>query len=212
MAKLMIAMPTMGTVHTRCMMSLFAMDKPEDTVLMTTCSSLVYNARNYLYKQAVDLGCEAILWVDSDMIVPASAYTKLATESQELGVSFVTGLYFTKKEPIQPVLAKKLEWKQDQVTFQCTHNIEIYNDYPRDSVFPVEGAGFGCVYTKVDMLKRITKTYGSSPFEPIPGLGEDYSMCWKAKDLGYEMLCDSSVRCGHIGEYVFAEGESNEKV
>ena len=85
-------------------------------------------------------------------------------------------------------------------------NAYIYEDYPRDQVFEIAGCGFGCVMTSVDLLKEMVATHGA-PFSPLMGMSEDLSFCWRVKQAGIKMYCDPAVKVGHIGQYVYTEGD-----
>ena len=55
------------------------------------------------------------------------------------------------------------------------------------------------------MIKDVAEKFKLAPFDPLPFLGEDYFFCWKAKQLGYKLWCDSRIKVGHVGEYVYDE-------
>jgi hypothetical protein len=46
--------------------------------------------------------------------------------------------------------------------------------------------------------------YGS-PFYPLMGMGEDTTFCFRATQDGEKIWCDSRIKAGHIGNYVFEE-------
>ena len=39
----------------------------------------------------------------------------------------------------------------------------------------------------------------------MPGLGEDYSFCWRVAQIGKKMWCDSRVKLGHVGQHIYTE-------
>ena len=43
--------------------------------------------------------------------------------------------------------------------------------------------------------RRKTKT----AFTPLPHFGEDLSFCIRARECGYEICCDPTIRIGHVG-------------
>jgi hypothetical protein len=43
------------------------------------------------------------------------------------------------------------------------------------------------------------------------GFGEDISFCLRVKELGKKMYCDSSVKMGHVGQFVYDEDSCKEK-
>ena len=66
-AKTLIAIPCMDMVHTGFMRSLLGLHHPGAVRYSLTMSSLIYDARNSLAKQAVTEGYDRVLWLDSDM-------------------------------------------------------------------------------------------------------------------------------------------------
>ena len=81
---------------------------------------------------------------------------------------------------------------------------DAFLDYPRDDIFQIEGCGFGCVMLTVDLLRRVQERFGL-PFAPAGGFGEDLSFCLRARELGAEIWCDSTIKLGHVGTAVYDE-------
>lgn len=200
--KTLIAIPCMDMVHTAFMRSLISMDRTGSTIFGIVQSSLIYDARNRLAKQAITENCDRILWLDSDMEFQPDFMKRLSADLDE-GKEFVCGLYFKRKAPIQPVIYSEVGyWKNDDGS--VTPIALPYEDYPRDSLFQVKGAGFGGVMLSVDLLKRVAEKFGQ-PFSPILGFGEDLSFCKRVEEIGGEMWCDSSAKMGHIGSGAITE-------
>lgn len=194
--KTMIAIPCMDMVHTGFMRALISMDRPGSTMFGIVQSSLVYDARNTLAKRAITEKCDRILWLDSDMDFDPDFMKRLSADMDE-GKEFVAGLYFKRKAPVQPVIYKEVGyWKGEDGT--VTPIALPYEDYPRDSLFQIKGAGFGGVMHSVDLLTRVVDKFGL-PFAPILGFGEDLSFCKRIEEIGGEMWCDSRAKMGHIG-------------
>ena len=193
--KILVALPCMDMVHTIFMRSLLGMDRIGDCRFSITCSSLVYDSRNTLAKQAVNEGFDRVLWLDSDMEFSPDLLKRLSEDMDE-GREMVSGLYFKRKAPIKPVIYKELGyWKNGD---ELTPFALPYEDYPKDSIFPIAGCGFGGCLVSVDLIKRVGETFGL-PFSPIMGFGEDLSFCSRVTKLGVEIFCDSRVKMGHVG-------------
>ena len=187
----------MDMVHTTFMKSLIGMERVGECRFSITCSSLVYDARNTLAKQAVTEGFDRMLWLDSDMDFDPDLLVRLSEDMDE-GRELVSGLYFKRKAPVKPVIYKEVGLYQSKVDESVTPVALPYEDYPRDSIFPIAGCGFGGVLVSVDLVKRVGDKYGL-PFSPIVGFGEDLSFCLRASELGAELWCDSRVKMGHVG-------------
>ena len=126
-------------------------------------------------------------------------------EDAEQGMDYVCGLYFKRTLPTNPVIAKTITWERDSKTGVVNHGAELYLDYPKDQVFEIAGSGFGCVLTKTQLILDAAEQFAMSPFDPLPSLGEDYSFCWRVGMMGRKLYCDSRVKVGHVGTYVYGE-------
>lgn len=187
----------MDMVHTVFMKSLMGMNRVGQTGFAFSCSSLVYDARNTLAKQAVIEGYDRVLWLDSDMDFEPDLLEKLSADMDE-GRELVSGLYFKRKAPIKPVIYKSLGYYKNEDESGVTPVAVSYEDYPKNSIFPIAACGFGGVLVTTDLIKRVGDKFGL-PFSPIMGFGEDLSFCSRVTDLGVEMFCDSRVKMGHVG-------------
>lgn len=205
MDKLMIAVPMMDTVPVEFFIGFEALQKPENTMLMVSRSSLVYNARNWLYDQAQKGGYDTIFWLDSDVVPPPDTIERLYQVMKDTHSKMVSGLYFSRKEPLFPVIAEKLEWKQGE-DGKITHNVEVYKNYQQCwPILHIAGCGLGCCLMKTDLITEVMQKFQTNPFDPLPFMGEDYSFCFKVNELGHKILCDSRIKCGHVGVHVFSE-------
>lgn len=195
--KTLIAIPCMDMVHTVFMKSLMGLNRIGQTGFAFSCSSLVYDARNTLAKQAVTGGYDRVLWLDSDMDFEPDLLKQLSADMDE-GRELVSGLYFKRKAPVKPVIYQKLGYIKNEDDKGITPVAIPYEDYPEDSVFPIAGCGFGGCLVSVNLIKRVGEEFGL-PFSPMMGFGEDLSFCSRATQLGVEMFCDSRVKMGHVG-------------
>lgn len=195
--KTLIALPCMDMVHTVFMKSLMGMNRVGQTGFAFSCSSLIYDARNKLAKQAVTEGYDRVLWLDSDMDFEPDLLQRLSEDMDE-GRELVSGIYFKRKAPIKPVIYKSLGYYKNEDGDGVTPVAVPYEDYPQDSIFPIAACGFGGCLVSTDLIKRVGEKFGL-PFSPIMGFGEDLSFCSRVSDLGVEMYCDSRVKMGHVG-------------
>jgi GT2 family glycosyltransferase len=98
-----------------------------------------------------------------------------------------------------------IDIKNFAIEFKRQNFVETYEDYPKDSVFEIAGAGFGCCIMRMSMVKDLIERCKGNPFQPLPELSEDYSFCYRAKQAGYRLWCDSRIRPGHAGLHVYTE-------
>ena len=195
--KTLIALPCMDMVHTIFLKSLLSMDRIGQCGFAFSCSSLIYDARNQLAKQAVNEGYDRVLWLDSDMDFQPDLLKQLSADMDE-GREFVSGLYFKRKAPVKPVIYKSLGFYKNEGVEGVTPVAVPYDDYPQDSIFTIAACGFGGCLVSVDLINRVGQKFGL-PFSPVMGFGEDLSFCTRVSELGVEMFCDSRVKMGHVG-------------
>ena len=202
--KILIAVPCMATVHTEFYKSSVALRlvPGNDYQYATSESSLIYDARNQLAKLACEGNFDRVLWLDSDMVFPPDLLARLNARLDE-GYDYVSAMYFTRKTPTVPVVYKEVYLEDLPDGKKLPHAIP-YNDYPKDSLFEIAGSGFGAVMMNVSMLQDVANSCGL-PFSPRLGFGEDLTFCQMAKELGYELYCDSSIKLGHVGNKIYTE-------
>lgn len=191
--KTLIAIPCMDMVAAPFAYSLARMRRVGLTKLSMMSNSLVHMARNMLAAEAVDTDCDRVLWLDSDIQFTPDLMEKLSAHMDD-GLDYVSGLVFKRRFPTVPILFSRLD----------EEGADVYTEYPRDRLFPVAGSGFGAVMTSTKMLREVFETFGS-PFNLLGVHGEDASFCIRAQNLGYKLYCDSRIKVGHCGQFVFGE-------
>ena len=207
--KTLIAIPCMDTLPLGFVQSLLAMEKGGNVTVLFKPNSLVYDSRNLISLTAIEKDFDRVLWLDSDMMFDTDILTRLSAHLDSGLCEMVTGLYVRRTQPIQPVVYDILEEPvPDPQTGQLTKQIHPIEKYPKDGVFPVRGCGFGCVMTSTRLLRDVWERFGPA-FSPYTWAGEDLSFCHRVNQLGYTIYCDSSVSCGHIGQWVFTDQMMN---
>lgn len=186
MKKILIAVPCMDMVQTRFCASLVMLDKVEECRVSFTLNSLVWEARNNFCKQAIRDESDYILWLDSDMTFPRDTLARLLADDKDI----VTGLCFRRTTPYTPCLFKELRKTEDEIRFKG-----YGDDFPRNRLFEVEGCGAAVMLMKTDCLFDI----GHDWFTPMKGAGEDTSFCIRAREKGYSIWCDPTIKIGHSG-------------
>ena len=206
--KNLIAIPCLDMVYVDFMLSLLGLKEVDEVCCLTEKSSLVYHSRNVLAQKAIDGNFDRVLWLDSDIIFDSNLMQKMSSHLNG-GLEFVSGLYFKRTFPTEPVCYEKIIQKQDGN--ELSTEIYPYKYYPQNCLFEVEATGFGAVMMNTDLLKRVSDKYGL-PFSPCLGLGEDLSFCWRARQLGVKLYCDSSIILKHIGNVAYTESTYLEQI
>ena len=165
------------------------------------------NSARYSQKRtAIQEQFDYVLWLDSDMVFPTNTLHILRQDLEDHpDIGMVTGLYVKRMAPITPVLYSRLEPPAKNADGRMEKRIDDFIDYPRNTLFLAAGCGFGCVLTRVSLLKEVWDHYGPA-FTPYPWAGEDISFCHRVNLLGQNRIwCDSKVSCGHVGLTVYTE-------
>ena len=190
-AKVLVGMPTMGNMDIDAVKSLMQLE--HDGSVDIVSESLVYDARDKIAMDALAGKVDWVMWLDSDIIYPSNIIRKLMASNKDM----VTGIYYKRTPPYTPCIYKLEDNK-----------LKSYIDYPEDKLFPVEAAGFGCMLMKASVIQRVYDKFGGC-FFPVNGVGgEDLSFIRRAKDIGIEVWCDSSVLCGHVGRQIIYPDKS----
>lgn len=192
--KTVILVPAFETVPTLFCQSLTGLEKPEGTEIIYAIGSLVYDARNQLADAAIDGGFDFAFWTDSDMVFEKDLLFKMFEVMKESDAPMVSTVCRRRKPPHTYVQYSSLEEKDgvwDAVAIE----------EPKGTM-EIEACGFGGVLIQVPLMKAVRDVWGR-PFNPIDGIGEDLSFCVRAKMLGAKIVCDESLRMGHMGQAIY---------
>ena len=183
--KLLIAIPTTDFVHVEFMKSLVALVEKlsADGINHDVCiesGTLVYLARDKLARKACNEGYTHILWLDSDMVFTDDIVDSLLF----CGEAFVSGIAVSRRKPFGSCLFSSLEPVE-----RLTEN--------GSEPFSVAACGFACVLTRVEVFKAVFRANGTA-FTPSQKFGEDVACCARARECGFKIMVEPSVRLGHI--------------
>ena len=216
--KVVIAVPNEG--HTLCeaypnrMLMMFHLGKleaqnPDKYEFNFTSVGRVLTplARERLTEYAVDGGCDLILMVDDDMVVPLDLFECLHKTMVETNADIVAPLAFMRVAPHFPVIYRLREG-YDGITHKPYYEREIVRNYPKDSVVECDAVGFGAALIKLDMVKRMKKPW----FMSTTSHGEDIWFCRCAKEeAGAKIVMDTRIKLGHLGNPPLITEETYEK-
>ena len=185
--KTLIAIPTSRDIEIQCAASIIGMEREGRIGVFCPQSYSIDASRNLIVEHALEIGYDYIMWIDSDMILPNNTLTTLMSHDKDV----VSGVYAYKLIGAENAVAKRFKDKAK----------DIYEDIPLKEIteskrlIEVDGVGFGCVLTKVDVFRHIKKPW----FRYTPNMGEDIYFCRKAQKAGYQVYLDTSILCGHVG-------------
>jgi hypothetical protein len=165
-------------------------------------STLVTRSRNKLVKSFLeDFDAAWLLMIDADQRLPLDAFDKLLSAAHDKDRPIVSGLVFAKfgdDVAIRPV----------PTIYRWTGaGFSAIDDYPLDTVLPIDGAGTGCllIHRSVLELLRENATESQGPDwawfvdGPIAGqwLGEDLLFSRRLASLGIPMHAHTGAICAH---------------
>lgn len=199
--RLLIAVPSLDYIHADFVKSLIGLQEQlrADNIDFKTeilTGTLVYIARDKLACKAINEGFTHVLWFDADMLFTPNTFNDL----YEAGKDFVAGVFHSRRPGYVSCIFKNLD---------TLRTLERYKDgqYPRDT-FEIAGCGFGCVLISVEVLKAVQQHFKTC-FLPMADWGEDLAFCKRARELGFKIYCEPTVRVGHIGHVaIYPEEET----
>ena len=202
--KTLIGIPCRGKVHTAFSASLLGMRRVGETHYDFKQSTMIFDGRNEIAVDAITSGADRVMMIDTDMTFKPDMMERMSARLDE-GCEMVCGIFFRRVTPTAPVIFTKLQPPilADDGKTKIRQVVE-YRKYPKDSLFPVEGCGFGAVMMTTDLIKDVWDHYGAA-FAPTDWCGEDMAFCYRARQLGHLIWCDSSIKVGHIGDYEYNE-------
>jgi hypothetical protein len=150
----------------------------------TSESTYLPDARNEIHNNFLDLDCEYLMMLDSDVLCPPGMVEVLMSHNKHL----VGGWYKNKAYHKEP----------HPIVYDFVDETETLNFKPRQEpgtgLERVDGMGAGCWL----MSQELAQALGKSPYSLEKG-GEDLCLSKKVMDLGYEMWVDWDMACAHVG-------------
>lgn len=195
--KLAVLIPCRDTLHSAHALSLAEMVKFNtmnniDTHVFMDASTILLTQRERLATMAVELGADHILWLDSDIVFPATTAVRLLNHNEPV----VAANYIRRQLPAKGVAYEVIGDWENPLPF------EVYDD-----LVEVEGIGMGCMLMQTEIFSDIPKPwfeFGWSP-ESNDFLGEDMILCQKIASLGHTIKVDTmlSQELRHLGTWAF---------
>ena len=196
-SKLAILVPTrdlLHSAHALCLTEIVKLNTMNDidTHVIMDASTILLTQRERLATFGRDTGAEYLLWLDSDIVAPASTALRLLAHKEPV----VAANYIRRQLPAKGVAYETVGNWENPLPFEA-----------RDELVPVEGVGMGCMLMKADIFDTIPKPwfeFGWSP-ESNDHLGEDMILCQKMSQAGYTVKIDTnlSMELRHLGTWAF---------
>jgi hypothetical protein len=204
-SRCVILVPVGGAIDPGCEDGLRELERRGYPVWRVRGYSAIDAARNQMASDALAQGFDELMWIDADIVFEADDVDKLRRHNLPL----VCGLY-PKKSPRQ--LACSLLPHTRRLVFGL-----------QGGLFEILYCGFGFVLTRrvvYETMQRqlnlplCNQRFPSTVlpyFAPLVAgegpqawyLGEDYAFCERARQCGFGVMADTTIRLWHVGPYRF---------
>jgi len=155
-------------------------------MLFFESGSILPDQRQRLVNSALAANCSEILWLDSDMVFPATIYQLLQRHQSPV----VACAYSTRTQPYQSTaFTDQFDLSQRLASSTGLH--------------PVYAVGMGCMLTDVSVFKTIPAPWFAFSYDYKTGSyqGEDLGFCKTLAEYGITVYVDvdASQECRHTG-------------
>lgn len=206
-----ILVPVSERIEPECERPLAELAKKGYVVRRMSGHSAIDVARSLMASAALEEGFEEIFWIDSDIAFSVESFERVRSH----GVPIACGIYPKKG---QRELACHLA--------PGTKELKLGR---HGGLVPIRYAATGFLYTHRAVYETIRDRLalplcntrfgaGFHPYflpmileepDPVRGthswyLGEDFAFCERARQAGFEILADTTVRLTHIGRYGYS--------
>lgn len=174
--------------------------RPENTITLMVPGRSAAQNRNIIIEEALEKGFTHVLFLDDDMAPEPNILYMLLRHR----IPIVTGLYFTRKFPHQPVLFSTVNDENEIIW----HELED----GRRGLIEVEGCGLGACLIETEVFRNM-----ANPWIRFGEISRPDSWCHdvgffrRARKAGYLVWCDLDCNVGHIGEVVIKPKYMNGK-
>lgn len=185
--RMLIGVPTakkaMGPNGQPCLPCIdrLAMPTGVEWKLLNLYSRPIAEAYTLLVREALDTDADYLLTVEDDTFPPADALVRLLELVRARGKVAAGAFYVKREEPRQGVHIIVGERERGPLI----DDGEIHEVYT---------LAMGCSLYPVQMFREISEPW----FKTTTQLSQDSYFSQKARDAGWTLLCDTSIKCKHI--------------
>lgn len=197
--KIAICVPSRDTVHAGFALSLAKIVSrlTQDGIqhkIFINLGTVIPQQRNNLIQDALVYQATHILWLDSDMHLPANTANILLEHNKDI----VAAAYSTRVSP----------FKSTAFTNQNNLNCRLKE---RSGLHKVFAVGMGCMLVNTKVYKYLEKPYHQYLYNQDTNdlSGEDIFFCKSANDAGFDIYIDAdlSYNIAHYGTKSFKLGD-----
>lgn len=144
-----------------------------DMAIINEKTSLVHKGRNKIVTEALKIGADKILFIDSDMTFPEYALKRLLDSGRE-----IIGCDYMRRRPPYKNTTKGLSGD--------------YLGYMEGGIKEVSYIGTGLLLVDCKVFQKIWTPFFDTKWDECINdfVGEDYMFCEKARQHGFNIYCD----------------------
>jgi len=154
-------------------------------------------ARNQATRDALELNCDWLWFVDADTAVPVGAFEKLLASTDRAEV--VSGYYVRRGWPYTSVWSNKVSTGKGDIFCQTTAG---------EGVHEIHATGLGCALINLRWCQKHLQEpwfYYKSAIANDSRIMEDLYFCEKVREAGGRIVGDANVRCRHLLQSEFVD-------
>lgn len=184
----LVGIPHTGTFHADFVQyTLFGMKLVgQGTNIAFLGQALTHIARENLAFKCKSEMYNWLLFIDSDMIVPGDLIERWFPKIGQYGI--ICAPAFKRFTPHTPCFYEEVSVDKGMI------KIIPFKDWPKDKMFEAQASGASCMMISTEVFHKMSPPY----FYPYPTTGEDITFCIKAREAGFKVWIDPTVRIGHL--------------
>lgn len=203
-SRCIVLVPIYDRVEPECESSLAKLEDRGYRVRRVQAGAAIDLGRSVMATQALADGYDELMWIDSDVAFDGDALDRL----RDHDLPVVCGGYPKKAtaaysfHSYRPKIRFGVGGGLIEVYYAATGFLytrrEVYDAVREREAMPVCNAAFGMAFTPYFLPQVVP--YGDGHWY----LAEDYAFCHRAKQCGYKMMLDTTLRLWHVGRYAYS--------
>lgn len=180
-------------------MKLVARGGHEFHIIVAQEGYTVAENRNYIAVQACNAGSTHLLMVDDDMTFEPETLDKLLANDKDIvGVAYHSRGSDAKIKLVPDIMAIAEVDKGKYI------NLAEETDPKYQKTFECYATGTGIILIKCDVFLHTKRPWFEFTYHENGKCkeGEDWNFCFKAKEAGYKIYTDPTIKVGHLGDII----------
>lgn len=178
--------------------SLIGMHKPDGTLFLKGTGlgpAVPFNgiAREFLKHEHL----EWLFLTNDDNLCPFDTIPRLL----DRGVDVVSGLYFGRMQPFEPVMFDKVEVRHDDNGTPYNWYTRHLMEYGEGGLYPAVTVGDGCLLIRRHVMEALSDPWWEYGETLTDACDHDVVFSRKVREAGFGLYCDFEVRVDHIAVF-----------